>query len=102
MRSKALILGCVVFLLIVLFNLLTPKAYKYECDGSKNIEVRYQDKIVNIVLNDKRKFTLKQTLSASGIRFANKDESVIFWSKGTSAFLEENNNVTYEQCKRRQ
>jgi len=53
---------------------------------------------VHIRLNDGRTFSLPQTLSASGIRYANADESIIFWSKGNSAFIEEGNQKTYTGC----
>jgi len=44
---------------------------------------------VSLVLSDKREMILKQTISASGIRYANPDESFIFWSKGNGAFISE-------------
>jgi hypothetical protein len=34
---------------------------------------------------------LKQTISASGVRYANKDESFVFWNKGNGALVLENN-----------
>jgi len=53
---------------------------------------------VRIVLSDGRTISLPQTISASGIRYANSDESIIFWSKGNGAFLLENNKKTYMDC----
>jgi len=46
---------------------------------------------VKIVLSDGRNFDLPQTISASGIRYANSDESFVFWGKGNGAFVLENN-----------
>ena len=46
---------------------------------------------VKIVLSDGRDFDLAQTISADGARYANSDESFIFWSKGNGAFVLENN-----------
>jgi len=46
---------------------------------------------VKIVLSDGRNFNLPQTISASGVRYANSDESFIFWSKGNGALVLENN-----------
>jgi eight-cysteine-cluster-containing protein len=53
---------------------------------------------VEIVLSDGRNFNLPQTISASGIRYANDDESLIFWSKGENAFILENDEETYKNC----
>ncbi len=46
---------------------------------------------VKIVLSDGRNFELPQTISASGVRYANSDESFVFWSKGNGALVLENN-----------
>ena len=55
---------------------------------------------VVLTLADDKKLTLPQTLSGSGIRYANPDESFVFWSKGDTAFVEEGANraVTYADC----
>jgi len=46
---------------------------------------------VDIILSDGRDFNLKQTISASGVRYANEDESLVFWNKGNGALVLENN-----------
>lgn len=46
---------------------------------------------VKIALSDGRVLNLVQTISADGARYANSDESFIFWSKGNSALVLENN-----------
>jgi membrane-bound inhibitor of C-type lysozyme len=46
---------------------------------------------VKIILSDGRNFDLPQTLSADGARYANSDESFVFWSKGDGAIVLENN-----------
>jgi len=46
---------------------------------------------VSLALSDGRAMTLAQTISASGIRYANADESFVFWSKGNGALVLENN-----------
>ncbi len=46
---------------------------------------------VSLALSDGRAMTLLQTISASGIRYANADESFVFWSKGNGALVLENN-----------
>lgn len=46
---------------------------------------------VKIILSDGRTFNLPQTISADGGRYANSDESFVFWSKGDGAMVLENN-----------
>ena len=46
---------------------------------------------VELVLSDGRNFDLLQTISADGGRYANSDESFIFWIKGNGALVLENN-----------
>jgi membrane-bound inhibitor of C-type lysozyme len=54
---------------------------------------------VSLQLSDGRSLTVPQTISASGIRYANADESFVFWSKGNGAFILENNaEQTYIGC----
>lgn len=42
--------------------------------------------------------TLAQTISADGVRYANADESFVFWTKGNGAFVMEGNDQTYANC----
>jgi membrane-bound inhibitor of C-type lysozyme len=55
---------------------------------------------VVLTFADGRKLDLPQTLSGSGIRYANPGETFVFWSKGDTAFIEEgpNQTVTYKDC----
>jgi len=54
---------------------------------------------VKLVLSDGRTFDLVQTLSADGGRYANKDESFVFWSKGNGVIILENNEEKdYKGC----
>lgn len=46
---------------------------------------------VFVSLSDGRTMTLPQTISASGVRYANADESFVFWTKGNGALVLENN-----------
>ncbi|MDD2696614.1 MAG: MliC family protein [Candidatus Pacebacteria bacterium] len=78
----------------------------YICNGDKTIEAAFYKGesqpvepgempiptgSVKIVLSDGRNFDLPQTISASGIRYANSDESFVFWGKGNGALVLENN-----------
>lgn len=53
---------------------------------------------VEIEISDGRNYELPQTISASGVRYANEDESIIFWTKGEEAYLVENDEVTINNC----
>lgn len=92
----------------------------YTCDQGKTIRASFYDTSgivaeqpqtpggmpppppgsVALVLSDGRSMTLPQTISGSGIRYANQDESFIFWGKGATAFIEEgpNQDQTYQNC----
>ena len=54
---------------------------------------------VSVVLSDGRSMTLAQTISADGGRYANADESFVFWNKGNGALVLENGKeVNYTGC----
>lgn len=72
----------------------------YLCDGGKSIAATYNntEENVTISLSDERVMTLPLAISASGARFANADETQVFWNKGNTAFFEENGEITYADC----
>jgi membrane-bound inhibitor of C-type lysozyme len=73
----------------------------YACAGGKTIVATYWGDKVDLVLSDGRKLSLPQTMSGSGIRYADADEAVVFWSKGDGAFITEGKdpyNATYDNC----
>ncbi len=87
----------------------------YSCDGGKTINAQfYQGEIkqpvtpdmppiptgsVALSFNDGSNMTLPQTISADGTRYANADESFIFWGKGNGAMVLENNvQKNYQNC----
>lgn len=39
-----------------------------------------------------------QTMAASGVRYATADESLVFWMKGETAFIEQAGQTTYQDC----
>ncbi len=68
------------------------------CDDKKAIGANFHKKGVILNLSDGRNLTLPQTISASGARYANSDESFVFWNKGDTAFIDEKGVRTYENC----
>jgi len=73
--------------------------YKGEPKPVKAGEMPIPSGRVKLVLSDGRNFDLAQTLSADGSRYANSDESFVFWSKGNGAMVLENNEEKdYRDC----
>ncbi|MFA6158313.1 MAG: MliC family protein [Candidatus Paceibacterota bacterium] len=70
----------------------------YECVDGKSVWATYKNESVTLSLSDGSNVTLPHALSASGARYANADESFVFWNKGTTAFIEENGTATYSNC----
>ena len=85
----------------------------YQCRNGKHLQASYYEGPtisvtpgnppqpngeVKLVLSDGRKMTLPQTISADGTRYATNDESIIFWSKGKTVFIIENNVETFSDC----
>jgi len=79
---------------------LQPSPIKavFTCKDKKSIEAVFSGNTVSLVLSDGRKLELNQALSASGARYANQDETLVFWNKGNTAFIEENNTTTFQDC----
>jgi putative hemolysin len=78
---------------------------KFACDGGKMIDATFVNTgkgSVELALSDGRSLTLPQAMSASGARYANKDESFVFWNKGNTAFIDEGGKTTYQGCATRQ
>ncbi|MDB5204015.1 MAG: Protein of unknown function periplasmic [Candidatus Taylorbacteria bacterium] len=91
----------------------------YTCDGGKTIVAAYHEGevvevkpgevpvptgSVDVSLNAADAIALKQTISGSGVRYANSDESFVFWNKGNEAILMRGNAMDqdYQNCKTEQ
>ena len=76
-------------------------AASFACDDGKKIHAVFvtgSQPSVKLSLSDGREMVLPQVISASGARYANLDESFVFWNKGRSAFVEEAGRQTYTGC----
>lgn len=98
---------------------ITPKPIgrvSYVCDGNKTVDAVFYEGVsregdadgapptpggrATITLSPGQRFTLTQTLSADGARYANADESIVFWDKGDSAIiLEDDKESSYTNCR---
>jgi putative hemolysin len=73
----------------------------FTCRGGKSIDATFVNGTINTVdlkLPDGRSMSLPETRSGSGARYANADESFVFWNKGNTAFVEENGKTTLDGC----
>ncbi|MDB5194589.1 MAG: Protein of unknown function periplasmic [Parcubacteria group bacterium] len=75
-----------------------PLSAMFVCTHSASIGAEFTDRAVALSLSDGRNLTLPQTVSGSGARYANSDESFVFWNKGNTAFIEENGRTTFAGC----
>jgi membrane-bound inhibitor of C-type lysozyme len=71
---------------------------KFYCDNDKTISAIFRERSVSLLLSDGRTMTLPQAISASGARYANAEESFVFWNKGDTAFIQEEEFYTFENC----
>lgn len=74
----------------------------FTCDEEKEINALFYDSKVELSLSDGRNFLLLQGISASGARYVNENETLVFWNKGDTAFLQEDEEITYDNCLEKQ
>ncbi len=72
----------------------------FKCKDGKNIEATFYADAVDLKLSDGRSMKVPQAMSGSGARYANTDESFVFWNKGDTAFVTEGTDeaMTYSDC----
>ncbi|AFM11257.1 MliC family protein [Turneriella parva] len=76
----------------------------YRCAAGKTVYAAFwlgEPGKVRLKLSDGRSYRLPQVMSASGVKYAKNEDQFIFWSKGDSAFILENDVMTYRDCKSR-
>jgi membrane-bound inhibitor of C-type lysozyme len=72
----------------------------FKCESGKSIDATFFANSVDLKLSDGRSMKVPQAMSASGARYANKDETFVFWNKGDTAFVTEGKDgkETYSGC----
>lgn len=70
----------------------------FNCADHKKIQAIFFPDRVELSLSDGRNLLLSQGVSASGARYVNADESLVFWNKGDTAFITEGDQTTYADC----
>lgn len=74
---------------------------EFTCSNSESIKAEFvngENSYVNLSLSDGRTLTLSSAVSADGARYANTDESIVFWNVGDTATLQEDGVTTYDNC----
>jgi len=75
-------------------------AATFKCADGKSIDATFYDDSVELKLSDGRALKVPQVISGSGARYANEDESFVFWNKGDTAFVTEgaDDKMTFKDC----
>lgn len=74
---------------------------EFMCGNNESIKAEFvngESSYVNLSLSDGRTLTLPSVVSADGARYANTDESIVFWNVGDTATLQEDGVTTYDNC----
>jgi membrane-bound inhibitor of C-type lysozyme len=80
-------------------KMIDASFYKGETKKTEPGEPPIPTGSVEIILSDGRNFNLPQTISADGGRYANSDESFVFWNKGNGVLVLENGaEKSYAGC----
>ena len=100
MKTKVLFLVPIILVITAIVYYQQDATIKatFNCSAGKTISAEFSNEKVELELSDDRKIELLQVVSASGARFANSDESFVFWNKGDTAFIEENGQTTFTDC----
>lgn len=71
----------------------------FSCDEGKVIQANFYKHFVHLEIGWGTLY-LPQTISASGARYANDDESFVFWNKGNTAFVTQGSPsvTTFKNC----
>lgn len=71
---------------------------RFVCSDSRHIIASFYVDKVELTLSDRRYMSLPQVVSGSGARYANEDDTFVFWNKGDTAFVEEFGGMTFKDC----
>jgi membrane-bound inhibitor of C-type lysozyme len=76
----------------------TEKAYVFMCPDGQVVQAMFEDDMALVLLPGGTPELLNIAISASGARYTNQDESLVFWNKGNTVMVEENGVMTYVDC----
>lgn len=71
----------------------------FSCPSGDEIKIRYDNKKDEaILLFREQRYILQKVLSGSGARYANNDESIVFWEHHGEATLEVDGEIVAQSC----
>lgn len=72
----------------------------YTCPNGQEITATYDNAkgTVTVLMPSGAAEVLPHAVSANGARYANADESFVFWNTGNEAMVEQNGVTTYQNC----
>jgi membrane-bound inhibitor of C-type lysozyme len=72
----------------------------FKCPNGYEIPATFNNSAgtVTFMLPGQEEMTLPHAISADGAKYANADESMVFWNVGNSVMIMENGVTTYENC----
>jgi membrane-bound inhibitor of C-type lysozyme len=70
----------------------------FRCGGGAALKAEFLEESVSLALSDGRQVRLPQISEGDERRYANSNESFVFWNKGITASLEESGATTYASC----
>jgi len=71
---------------------------KFYCEDGQIISTTFFKDGAKIIMGNGENLNLLRTISGSGARYANQDESFVFWNKGDTAFIERNGKQILKSC----
>jgi len=74
--------------------------FTFICNSDKEIKISYNEEGNSASLFiEGEKYELHRVISASGARYANDDETVVFWEHQGEAMVEIDGETIYKECK---
>jgi membrane-bound inhibitor of C-type lysozyme len=100
LRGRSAVFGLAILTTAPAFAEDAVATATFRCADGKSIEATFYADEVTLTLSDGRKLALPQVTSGSGARYANGDETFVFWNKGDTAFVTEGSDekLTYKDC----
>lgn len=75
-------------------------AFIFDCPSGVEIKISYDEENDSATLFiDGEEYRIHQVISASGARYANDDETVVFWEHQGEAMVEIEGETLYQECK---
>jgi len=72
----------------------------FSCSDGVEIKISYEkDTESAILLIEEEEYTVNRVISASGARYANNNETIIFWEHQGEVMVEINGEKIYQDCR---